>query len=116
MPELPEVEYTARQLRSSVVGAAISDALVFWERTIGHPELATFLLKVADRRIEAIRRRGKYLVLDLEGDLFLSIHRRMTGNLFLLPWGWELDTSIRKSDHVAWRTRGLAFVTTLAAA
>ena len=51
MPELPEVEYTARQLRASVVGATISNALVFWERTIGHPDLTSFLLQVADRRI-----------------------------------------------------------------
>src|SRR5438270_9550996 len=114
MPELPEVEYTARQLRSSVVGTTIRDALVFWERTIGHPELATFLLKVADRRIEAIRRRGKYLVLDLEGDLFLSIHRRMTGNLILLPAGWEIDTSLRETDPVAWSTRGPSFLATSA--
>src|SRR6266576_1813943 len=114
MPELPEVVYTARQLRSSVVGTTISDAFVFWERTIGHPELATFLLKVADRRIEAIRRRGKYLVLDLEGDLFLSIHRRMTGNLFLLPSGWEIDTSLRETDPLAWSTRGPSFFATSA--
>src|SRR3989440_12694805 len=102
MPELPEVEYTARQLRSSVVGTTIRDALVFWERTIGHLELATFLLEEDDRRIEAIRRRGKYLVLDLEGDLFLSIHRRMTGNLNLLPSGCELDTSLRQTNQSAW--------------
>ncbi len=114
MPELPEVEYTARQLRSSVVGTTISNALVFWERTIGHPELAAFLLKVADRRIEAIRRRGKYLVLDLEGDLFLSIHRRMTGNLFLLPAGWEIDTSLQEADPLAWSTKGPSFFATSA--
>lgn len=112
MPELPEVEYTARQLRASVVGATISNALVFWERAVGHPDLTTFLLKVADRRIEAIRRRGKYLVLDLEGDLFLSIHRRMTGNLYLLPPGWEIDTSLRETDPLAWSTRGPAFFAT----
>jgi formamidopyrimidine-DNA glycosylase len=112
MPELPEVEFTARQLRSSVVRATISGALVFWERAIGHPDLATFLLQVAGRRIEAIRRRGKYLVLDLHGDLFLSIHRRMTGNLFLLPAGWEIDTSLRETDPAAWSTRGPSFFAT----
>ena len=39
MPELPEVEYTARQLRGAIIGATISEALVFWERTIDHPDV-----------------------------------------------------------------------------
>jgi len=110
MPELPEVEYTARQLRASVVGATISNALVFWERTIGHPDLTSFLLQVADRRIEGVRRRGKYLLLDLQGELFLSIHRRMTGNLYLLPPGWKIDTNLRETDPQAWSTKGPSFV------
>ncbi|HYT35418.1 MAG TPA: bifunctional DNA-formamidopyrimidine glycosylase/DNA-(apurinic or apyrimidinic site) lyase [Ktedonobacteraceae bacterium] len=110
MPELPEVEFTARQLRASVVGATISGALVFWERTVGQPGLSDFLQQVAGRRIEAVRRRGKFLILDLSGDLFLSIHRRMTGNLFLLPPGWEIDTSLRETDALAWSRRGPSFV------
>ncbi len=108
MPELPEVEYTARQLRHAIVGATIQDAQVFWERTIGHPELPDFLAEIAGRDILAVRRRGKFLVLDLSGDLILTIHRRMTGNLLLLPPGWEIDTSLREIDPVAWNTRGPA--------
>src|SRR5579859_6305004 len=109
MPELPEVEYTARQLRAQMVGATIRDAQVFWERVIGHPAPADFLNEIADREISAVRRRGKFLVLNLSGDLFLSIHRRMTGNLLLLPPGWEIDTSLREADPLAWSTRGPTF-------
>ena len=109
MPELPEVEYTARQLRASIVGATISQAHVFWERTVGHPELAPFLIEVSERQIEGVRRRGKFLLIDLSGDLFLSIHRRMTGNFLLLPAGWRIDTSLRTSDVAAWNTRGPLF-------
>ena len=109
MPELPEVEYTARQLRAHVVGATIRDALVFWERAIGYPDIADFLAEVADRQIVAVRRRGKFLVIDLSDELFLSIHRRMTGNLLLLPPGWEIDTSLREIDPLAWSTRGPTF-------
>ena len=109
MPELPEVEYTARQLREHIVGATIRDALVFWERIVGYPAPADFLAEVADRQIVAVRRRGKFLVIDLSGDLFLSIHRRMTGNLLLLPPGWEIDTSLRETDPLAWSTRGPTF-------
>jgi formamidopyrimidine-DNA glycosylase len=110
MPELPEVEYTARQLRAAIVGATIQDAQVFWERTVGYPELPDFLAEIAERSILAVRRRGKYLVLDLSGDLIVTIHRRMTGNLLLLPPGWEIDTCLRERDAAAWNTRGPAFV------
>lgn len=110
MPELPEVEYTARQLRASVVGATIRDSLVFWEKTIGHPDLPEFLAEIAGRRIVGVRRRGKFLLVDLSGDLFLSIHRRMTGNLLLLPPGWEIDTSLRETDRAAWNTKGPTFI------
>src|SRR5437868_6436122 len=110
MPELPEVEYTARQLRETLVGATVSDVQVFWERTIGHPDLPEFLAGIAGRSILAIRRRGKLLVLDLSGDLILTIHRRMSGNLLLLPPGWDIDTSLREQDLAAWNTRGPTFV------
>lgn len=109
MPELPEVEYTARQLRASVVGATIRDAQVFWERSVGHPDLPDFLAEIAGRRVEGVRRRGKFLLLDLSGELFLSIHRRMTGNLLLLPAGWEIDTSLREENPAAWNTKGPTF-------
>ena len=106
MPELPEVEYTARQLRAVVVGATIHQARVFWERSIQHPALPDFIAETAGRRIEGVRRRGKLLLLDLQGDLFLSIHRRMTGNFLLLPPGWTIDTSSREQDIASWNTRG----------
>ena len=107
MPELPEVEYTARQLRATVVGATIRDVDIFWERTIGHP--VDFRAEIAGRQIVGVRRRGKFLLLDLSGDLFLSIHRRMTGNFLLLPPDWLLDTSLRETDLSAWNTKGPTF-------
>jgi formamidopyrimidine-DNA glycosylase len=109
MPELPEVEYTARQLRATILGATISEALVFWERTIGHPALPDFLTEIAGRHIEGIRRRGKFLLFDLSGSLLLTVHRRMTGNLLLLPPGWAIDTSLQQTDPLAWSIRGPSF-------
>jgi formamidopyrimidine-DNA glycosylase len=109
MPELPEVEFTARQLRAHVVGATMREACVFWNRTIDHPAVEDFAAEIAGRRVLAVRRRGKFLVVDLSGDLFLSIHRRMTGNLLLLPPGWQIDTSLREQDAVAWNTKGPRF-------
>src|SRR5712692_9837740 len=114
MPELPEVEYTARQLRATIVGTSIQEVHVFWERTIryvnGDPGLHNFCAEIVGRRIEAVRRRGKFLLLDLNGGLFLSIHRRMTGNFLLLPPGWLIDTSLRETDPATWKTRGPTFL------
>ncbi len=115
MPELPEVEHTARQLRDAIVGATIREVLVFWERTIGHPDLPDFLAEIADRDILGVRRRGKFLILDLSGELILTIHRRMTGNLLLLPPGWEIDTSLKTSDPFAWNIKGPSIQTPVGA-
>lgn len=113
MPELPEVEYTARQLRACVPGATIAGAQIFWERTIGAPDAATFCALIAGQRVLQVRRRGKYLLFDLghsaTPDLLLTLHRRMTGNLYLLPPGWTIDTQARTSDPAAWSTRGPTF-------
>jgi formamidopyrimidine-DNA glycosylase len=109
MPELPEVEYTARQLRASVVGAEIRLAEIFWERTISHLDPIDFRAQIVGCRIEGVRRRGKYLLLDLSDELLISIHRRMTGNFLLLPAGWEIDTSLREQDLQSWNTRGPTF-------
>lgn len=110
MPELPEVEYTARQLRKSVVGATIQEVQVFWPRIVGCPDVETLCAEIAGRNIEGIRRRGKFLLMDLSGGYLLSIHRRMTGNFLLLPPGWQVDTSLRERDTAAWNVKGPTFV------
>ncbi|HCI82671.1 MAG TPA: hypothetical protein DHW02_23600 [Ktedonobacter sp.] len=109
MPELPEVEYTARQLRATIIGKTIAHVDVFWARSVSTPELPDFVANLENRRITAIRRRGKLLLLDLSGELVLSIHRRMTGNLLLLPQGWDIDTGLREADAAAWNTKGPTF-------
>ena len=65
----------------------------------------------AARRVmsDALSGHPQFLVLDLSGKLSLSIHRRMTGNLLLLPPGWEIDTSLRETDPAAWNLKGPTF-------
>lgn len=113
MPELPEVEFTARQLRATVLDAAIHDVHIFWERAIGVPDAPTFRSLLSGQRILQVRRRGKYLLFDLgragTPELLMTVHRRMTGNLYLLPPGWEIDTQRRAANPQAWNTRGPDF-------
>jgi formamidopyrimidine-DNA glycosylase len=85
VPELPEVETIARELRPLLVGARIGETWFDWPNQIKQPAPADFARAVRGRRIRAIDRRAKWLLLDLEGDDVLAIQVKMTGQLFVLP-------------------------------
>lgn len=81
MPELPEVETIVRELNvSSLIGKRISSAEVFWERTIAYPAIIEFCSQIAGQTIQAISRRGKFIVFTFPKSTLL-IHLRMTGKL-----------------------------------
>ena len=94
MPELPEVETVRRQLEPRLVGRRITDG---W----GHPsgKFASAPL-AAGPAVEAVGRRGKYLVTTLDDGRELVVHLGMTGQLrfrngdgadpYVRAW-WALD-------------------------
>jgi formamidopyrimidine-DNA glycosylase len=85
MPELPEVETIRRHLAPHVEGRVLAELDVLdarWCAPLAPDELAA---AVEGRRIEALARRGKYLVWELEDDVHLMMHLRMTGALLLDP-------------------------------
>lgn len=82
MPELPEVETVVRDLRAArVTGRLIRAAVVHWHRTVSGMSPARFAALVRGRRIAAIGRRAKYIVLTLDRGLTILVHLRMTGQL-----------------------------------
>jgi formamidopyrimidine-DNA glycosylase len=85
VPELPEVETVARDLRPLVVGATITGARTSWARTLRSHTPEAFAEAVAGRRIEGVGRRAKQIVVELSGDAALTIHLKMTGQLFVVP-------------------------------
>ncbi len=97
MPELPEVETVARDLRRHLLphgggpGPVVAGARVAWPGTLRDGDPEAFAAGVTGRRIEAVGRRGKLLVLDLDGGTFLTIHLKMTGQLFVVPAGVPVD-------------------------
>jgi formamidopyrimidine-DNA glycosylase len=95
VPELPEVETVARDLRSLIVGSTIIDATTLWARTLRNSTPEAFAAGVAGRRIEGVSRRGKQLVLSLDGGAFLTIHLKMTGQLFVVRQGVREDPYVR---------------------
>lgn len=81
MPELPEVEITARKLDEALKGAEVVSALapgVKAMRTFDPP-----LSALEGQRIERVGRRGKHLLVETSGDLVLLIHLMSAGRLQL---------------------------------
>src|SRR3954468_1355953 len=107
MPELPEVETVARDLRGLVVGARISGARVSWLRTLRSQDPDAFAAAVVGRTIVGTSRRAKLVVLDLDGGrgpdgmplpddgAAITVHLKMTGQLFVVPASQPVDPYVR---------------------
>ncbi|WP_293662182.1 bifunctional DNA-formamidopyrimidine glycosylase/DNA-(apurinic or apyrimidinic site) lyase [Rhodoferax sp. OV413] len=77
MPELPEVEVTRRSFADRITGATIREA------RLGKPlrwPLQCAPQSLAGMRVRGVRRRGKYLLMDLSGGLLL-VHLGMSGSV-----------------------------------
>ena len=89
MPELPEVETLARDLRATVVGRTITEAWVSPDapRLVQALTPRAFVEGLRGRRIADISRRGKFLIVQLDSGLWWIAHRRMSGNIIHRPRG-----------------------------
>lgn len=82
MPELPEVETIRRQLREVLVGQVITNVEVRREKSFPQfVEVFQGRKGIVGEKIIAIGRKAKILIIDLENDLHLLIHLKMTGQL-----------------------------------
>ncbi|MFL5835446.1 MAG: bifunctional DNA-formamidopyrimidine glycosylase/DNA-(apurinic or apyrimidinic site) lyase [Solirubrobacteraceae bacterium] len=85
MPELPEVETIRRALAPRVEGRRMARLRIHdarWCQPLAPREVVA---AVEGRRIEALRRRGKYFHFELSDDVHLLWHLRMTGTLLYDP-------------------------------
>ena len=92
MPELPEVETFARQLKPTLVGKKILGADLRWNRTLATPSPKKFKESIQGQKILEVGRRAKFLNIQLK-DYSLLIHLRMSGDLLLR------DSTIRPAKH-----------------
>jgi formamidopyrimidine-DNA glycosylase len=112
MPELPEVETVRRRLLTCLPGLVVRDVVVN-DATVSAQSEAQLRALLAGRRVVGLRRRGKYLIVDLGavkgtpvgapgsggGPTTAVIHLRMTGQLLFRPepadrpprFVWQLD-------------------------
>lgn len=88
MPELPEVESIRRTLEPRLRGRRVAAVRIRSPHCLGAPrDPAAFAAALVGRRVAGLRRRGKYLLFDLEGGGLLAVHLRMTGQLVLAVAG-----------------------------
>jgi formamidopyrimidine-DNA glycosylase len=84
MPEMPEIETIARQLRKAIIGKRIAEVRLSG-LPLRKPIDKTFPAKLCGRTIRRIMRRGKYLVAELEPKAFWLIHLGMSGRILYHP-------------------------------
>jgi formamidopyrimidine-DNA glycosylase len=98
MPELPEVEVVRRDLEREVVGKKVKAVEVDGMRAVRrHHNRKQFTSRLIDHKITSVVRRGKYLLLQLDGDDVLVIHLGMSGQLLRAKSSRE---TMAKHTHV----------------
>src|SRR6202011_4527493 len=81
VPELPEVETVARDLRAALVGRGFTSASVSRPGILRFPVAEVFTAVLPGQRVESVSRRGKYIFCRLDSDEDLVFHLGMTGHL-----------------------------------
>ncbi len=94
MPELPEVETTRRGITPYLLGARVTRVVVR-ARRLRWPVPEKLEQLLPGRRVHRVERRGKYLLLEMEGG-WLILHLGMSGSLCVFPLG----TPPQRHDHL----------------
>lgn len=94
MPELVEVETTKRDLSKLIENKKIRKVKVYLDKIV-YDKKEEFINKLQNQIIKKVKRRGKWLLFELENDV-LVIHFRMEGRFYYLPLNEKKD----KHDYV----------------
>lgn len=100
MPELPEVETVCRGLRQKIEGRRLTK-VVQRRADLRKPFPKNFEQRLRGRRISAIERRAKYILIFLDGDLVLIVHLGMSGRLLIHD---NPAQTLETHDHVVFET------------
>ncbi len=83
MPELPEVETVARDLRAAVLGRRFDSVDLIRGDVVRLPEPDAFRTLLTGQSVVSVDRRGKFLLLGLDSGDELMVHLGMTGHLLV---------------------------------
>jgi formamidopyrimidine-DNA glycosylase len=96
MPELPEVETVTRALRPRLVGRRLLGVVTHTAK-LRRP-LVWDSASIAGRTIVTVRRRAKYILVELSDLQVILIHLGMTGSCRVVP----ANEPLTKHEHVVW--------------
>jgi formamidopyrimidine-DNA glycosylase len=96
VPELPEVETVARDLRAAVVGRQVTAVTLGHPKVLRFPVPEVFAAVLPGRRVEAVTRRGKFIFCALDGGEDLVFHLGMTGHVLVC----EAHTEPARHTHL----------------
>ena len=82
LPELPEVETVRRGLEQAMVGRTFTDVILRREN-LRFPFPENLVATLIGRRVDSIRRRAKYLLIDLDDGHVILSHLGMSGRYTL---------------------------------
>ena len=110
MPELPEVETVRRGLAPVMEGASFAK-VELRRGDLRAPFPPRFAARLKGRRVEALRRRGKFLLADLDNQTVLIMHLGMSGSFRILaddetrlaPDTYHRRGKLRAHDHVVFQ-------------
>lgn len=92
MPELPEVETTRRHVAPVLEGAVIKSVVLGRERMARRNRRSSDIAdRLVGRRVGRVGRRGKFLLIEVEGDLTWVIHLGMSGRMRIADPGDPLE-------------------------
>jgi formamidopyrimidine-DNA glycosylase len=97
VPELPEVETVRRRLEPALLGRRFEHVEIDDPRLTRPEDPAEVAAELTGERVEALERRGKYLVVRFESGRVLLIHLRMTGTLLHAAPGKPTDVPHRRA-------------------
>lgn len=92
MPELPDVEIIKRTLEEQVLGKQIQKIVIKDLRVIQGTDEKTLNKVSKGKKLNALKRYGKYLFIELNQSTWLTLHFGMTGNLVFVN---EAEETIR---------------------
>lgn len=96
MPELPEVETIRRILEPQLIGKSVTSVEIRNPQVVAYPEPELFSERITGKTIAGMRRRGKFLWLEMNGCDRVVFHLRMTG----LPLVTPADYPLAKHTHL----------------
>ena len=98
MPEWPEIHHLARQMAQELPGIALREARIAQPKCLNLPEEA-WRERVLGRVVQAVRAKGKWLDVALEGGYRLRINLGMGGEILLSEAGEA------PAEKAPWRKR-----------